>query len=132
MDRCAPVPAQVSVVSASWLARELSASTSRENIRYYGRLQAEGNAREADRRASNPSRHAGDYGPQNGNFPLAKKLPCARAGHEPKCTTRRANEWLDVMSTRNTVVHRPQEGKCCLPVIMQGSALCDQIIIISR
>jgi sodium transport system ATP-binding protein len=118
--------------------------TSRENIRYYGRLHGlEGEALEgqinsllalldmqsiADRRT--------------GGFSTGEKLKVAIARtlvHDPKnVLLDEPTNGLDVMSTRamrQFILRLRDEGKCVLftsHIMQEVAALCDQIVIISR
>lgn len=118
--------------------------TSRENIRYYGRLhgidgealekEINGLARLLDMQAIMDRRTEG--------FSTGEKLKVAIARalvHNPKnVLLDEPTNGLDVMSTRamrQFIVRLREEGKCVLftsHIMQEVAALCDQIVIISR
>jgi sodium transport system ATP-binding protein len=118
--------------------------TSRENIRYYGRLhglggetleqQINGLARLLDMQAIMDRKTEG--------FSTGEKLKVAIARalvHNPKnVLLDEPTNGLDVMSTRamrQFIVRLREEGKCVLftsHIMQEVAALCDQIVIISR
>ena len=118
--------------------------TSRENIRYYGRLhgldgvtleqQINGLARLLDMQAILDRKTEG--------FSTGEKLKVAIARalvHNPKnVLLDEPTNGLDVMSTRamrQFIVRLREEGKCVLftsHIMQEVAALCDQIVIISR
>jgi sodium transport system ATP-binding protein len=118
--------------------------TSRENIRYYGRLhglegetleqQISGLARLLDMQAIMDRKTEG--------FSTGEKLKVAIARalvHNPRnVLLDEPTNGLDVMSTRamrQFIVRLREEGKCVLftsHIMQEVAALCDQIVIISR
>jgi sodium transport system ATP-binding protein len=118
--------------------------TSRENIRYYGRLhglegealeqQINGLAKLLDMQAIMDRKTEG--------FSTGEKLKVAIARalvHNPKnVLLDEPTNGLDVMSTRamrQFIVRLREEGKCVLftsHIMQEVAALCDQIVIISR
>ncbi|HET6596973.1 MAG TPA: ATP-binding cassette domain-containing protein [Anaerolineales bacterium] len=118
--------------------------TSRENIRYYGRLHGiEGEVleKQIDRLARLLDMQ-GIMDRKAGGFSTGEKLKVAIARalvHEPKnVLLDEPTNGLDVMSTRamrQFIVRLREEGKCVLftsHIMQEVAALCDQIVIIAR
>lgn len=117
--------------------------TSRENIRYYGRLhgiESEVLEKQIDRLASLLDMQA-IMDRKTEGFSTGEKLKVAIARalvHEPKnVLLDEPTNGLDVMSTRamrQFIVRLREEGKCVLftsHIMQEVAALCDQIVIIS-
>ncbi|HET6821852.1 MAG TPA: ATP-binding cassette domain-containing protein [Anaerolineales bacterium] len=118
--------------------------TSRENIRYYGRLHGiEGEIleKQIDRLASLLDMQ-GIMDRKTEGFSTGEKLKVAIARalvHDPKnILLDEPTNGLDVMSTRamrQFIVRLREEGKCVLftsHIMQEVAALCDQIVIIAR
>lgn len=118
--------------------------TSRENIRYYGRLHGLGG--ELLERQIDSLLHLLDMRStadrKTGGFSTGEKLKVAIARtlvHNPKnVLLDEPTNGLDVMSTRSMrqfILRLREEGKCVLftsHIMQEVAALCDQIVIISR
>ena len=118
--------------------------SSRENIRYYGRLQGmEGEVleKQIDRLARLLDMQ-GIMDRKTEGFSTGERLKVAIARalvHDPKnVLLDEPTNGLDVMSTRamrQFIVQLREEGKCVLftsHIMQEVAALCDQIVIISR
>lgn len=118
--------------------------TSRENIRYYGRLHGlEGEAleRQIDRLIDVLDMHAIANRPTDG-FSTGERLKVAIARalvHDPRnVLLDEPTNGLDVMSTRamrQFIMRLKEEGRCVLftsHIMQEVAALCDQIVIIAN
>ncbi len=118
--------------------------TARENIRYYGRLQGLTGQQLEDRiNALVPILEMEDFiDRRTAGFSTGQRMKVAIARaiiHQPEnILLDEPTNGLDVMSTRsmrNVIRKLRQEGKCVLfssHIMQEVSALCDQIVIISK